>query len=100
KPKATPQWSLKAEGPPALREAKGAAVWEQKYQLEPHKEGKHAVELPPLRYRSGGDPWQAVSWAPVAVLITTELKTAEPGAARDITSIEDVPPAEPERGWL
>src|SRR5262245_18286889 len=62
KPKATPQWSLKAEGPPVLHEAKGKgeAVWEQKYQLEPHKEGEHLVELPPLRYRTGAGEWHKV----------------------------------------
>jgi hypothetical protein len=100
KPKATPQWSLKAEGPPVLHEAKGDAVWEQKYQLEPHKEGEHLVELPPLRYRTGAGEWRKAVWQPVKVRVTTEIKTAEPGAARDITSIEEVPPAEPARGWL
>src|SRR5205085_2651081 len=40
KPKATPKWSLKADGPPTLREKdKSEAVWEQKYQLEPHDKG-------------------------------------------------------------
>src|SRR5262249_5079691 len=101
KPKATPQWSLKADGPPALREKdKGEAVWEQKYQLEPHKEGEHLVELPPLRYRSGDGEWQKVSWQPVKSRAPREPKPAEPGAARDITSIEELPPAEPARGWL
>jgi hypothetical protein len=101
KPKATPKWSLKAEGGPTLREKdKGEAVWEQKYQLEPHDQGEHLVELPPLRYRTGDGEWQKVVWQPVKVRVTTEIKTAEPGAARDITSIEELPPAEPARGWL
>jgi hypothetical protein len=100
KPKATPLWSLKPEGPPVLHEAKGDAVWEQKYRLEPHNKGEHLVELPPLRYRTGAGEWKQVRWKPVKVQVTTEIKTAEPGAARDITSIEDVPPAEPAPGWL
>lgn len=58
------------------------------------------VELPPLRYRTGAGQWQPVSWQPVKVRVTTEIKNAEPGAARDITSIEKLPAIEPSRGWL
>jgi hypothetical protein len=98
--KATPLWSLEPKGPPRASEAKGAAVWEQEYVLTPHKEGEHLIELPPLRYRTGEGEWRSVTWKPVKVRVTTEIAKVEPSSARDITAIEDVPAAEPARGWL
>jgi hypothetical protein len=96
KPKSTPQWTLEAKGPPR----KGGALWEQEYRLGPIQPGEYAVELPPLRYRSGGGEWQTVSWKPVPVRVRTSIKKAEPASARDITAIEDVPGVEPGHGWL
>lgn len=98
--KATPLWSLEPKGPPQISAARGASVWEQDYVLAPHKEGEHAVELPPLRYRSGAGDWRPVTWKPVKVRISTEIAKVEPSSARDITAIEDVPAVGPARGWL
>ncbi len=96
KAKSTPQWTLEPKG--AAR--KGEASWEQDYLLGPLQAGEYAVELPPLRYRSGGGGWKEVRWKPVPVRVGTSIKKAEPASARDITAIEDVPGREAARGWL
>jgi hypothetical protein len=102
RPKSAPQWSLKARGEPVRRVAqeKGAAVWEQEYELDPEQPGEHAVELPALRYRLGEEDWREVRLGPVKLRFTTSIKKAEPGAAREITGVEDVPEVPPGQGWL
>lgn len=101
KPAAADSWALEGQGGPTVRElkGKGEVVWERAYLLVPHEPGKHAVELPPLRYRSGGGRWHEVKWKPLPIEVSTQIRKAEPASAQDITGPEEVPPG-PSYHWL
>ncbi len=102
KVKSTPAWTLEEKGPPVTRAGrdKGGVVWEQEYVLTPWQPGEHAIELPPLRYRSGAGEWHKVAWKPLTLRVRTQVKKAEPGSARDITPPEEVPGGAARHGWL
>jgi hypothetical protein len=102
KPRMTDLWVLERKGAAraSVHPDNGEAIWEQDLLLAPRQPGDQTVELPALRYRSGGGPWKKVVWAPLTVRITTRIATADPTSARDITGTEDLPPAAPRGGWL
>jgi hypothetical protein len=88
-------WKGIAAGPAILTTlADGKARWQQEFELEPLQPGQHDLKLEPLRFREDDGPWREVTWKPLPVRVTTQIKQADIGAARDITSIEEVP-AEP-----
>jgi hypothetical protein len=95
---ASPAWRARPAGPGTTAPlAGGRARWRQEVELEPLQKGKQPVQLGPLRYREAGGPWQPVAWKPIPVVVTTEVARPDVGDARDITSIEELPP---DRTWL
>jgi hypothetical protein len=74
----------------------GGLRWRQTLTLAPVMPGEAKVELSPLVYRDGaGDP-QSVAFKPFTVPVVTQIKTADPALARDITATEELP-APPDR---
>jgi hypothetical protein len=92
---------LESKARPVIRAVNGGpAVWEQELLLTPLQPGKHALTLPSLRYRSGEEKWNEVSWQPITVTVSTRIQKAEPSAARDITAIEELPAPQRGHSWL
>jgi hypothetical protein len=78
--------------------------WHKVYQLAPLKPGTHLLKLPNLRYGDGAGDDTEVRWEPLTVYVTTRVAKADVSEARDITTIEEVPPpaaaAETDLVWL
>jgi hypothetical protein len=97
---ASAAWSAAPASPVTTRLPDGRVRWRQTVELEPLQKGKLPLPLEPLRYRAGGGGWQEVAWKPFAVVVTTEIPKADIGEARDITTIEELPPESPWSIWL
>jgi hypothetical protein len=78
----------------------GRARWQQEFDLEPLQPGQHDLKLEPLRFREGDSSWQEVTWKPLPVLITTNIRKADLGEAHDIPPIEEVPRGPALPAWL
>src|SRR5262249_12377974 len=79
---------------------RGKERWEATFLLTPLQPGKHPLHLPSLHYRSGSTRTKVERPGPIWIEVITRVKKAEPGAARDITSIEELPALEPSGSWL
>lgn len=80
----------------------GRVRWRQTLKLAPQAPGEQKLELTALVFRDGDSDSQTIAWKPFTVPVETQIKDADPGKIRDITSTED-PPAPPESAipvWL
>lgn len=68
---------------------------ERRYYLEPLGKPEEALDLqlPPLRLSEDGQPERRVTWQPIRMRITTQIKEATLSAMRPGTGPEEVPPA-------
>ena len=86
--------AIKVRGRPApamMANGKDRLRWQQTFQLEPLVPGNHVVQLNPLEYREKPGDWQRITWRPIPVKVTTQIKSADPEDIRDITDIEELP---------
>lgn len=97
----TPGWRQRfaVEGWETSTLEDGRVRRQQTYRLSPWTLGEAPVLLAPVRYRTDRTMgvWEELTWKPLAVLVTTEVRTPDLGEARGVTGMETLPPEEPSR---
>lgn len=84
---------IKVRGQPApliMPNGKDRLRWQQTFHLEPLVPGNHAIQIEPLEYREKPGEWKKVTWRPVSIKVTTQVKSADAEDIRDITDIEEL----------
>jgi hypothetical protein len=86
--------AIKVRGRPApaiTANGKDRLRWQQTFHLEPLVPGNHLVQFNVLEYREKPGDWRKITWRPVPVKVTTQIKSADAEDIRDITDIEALP---------
>jgi hypothetical protein len=93
----SPTWNVReASAAVTVPLPDGRVRWRQRFALIPLDKGEQPLPLAPLRYREQTGDWHTANWKPIPVTVTTAVRRADLGEARDITDIEHLPPV---RSW-
>ncbi len=100
-PRPTDGWQLEAVGPPKVTTGEdGQTRWEQLFKATPLQPGQYPLTMPKVEYSEKDGAPQPVTWQPLAIQITTRVAKVDLSEARDLTGIEELPPAVvPEPPW-
>jgi hypothetical protein len=89
------EWLVEPKSPPDTRRLEdGKWRWSYTLLIEPNQKDELKLPIPALKYREGNGKWKDVNWDPVSVVVTTQIPKADASLAKDITGIEEVPPAD------
>jgi hypothetical protein len=93
---------LSSSAPEPKMQETGRMRWQQTLTLAPLAPGEQKLELTSLVFHDVDADPRTIAWKSFTVLVSTQIKDADPTQIRDITATED-PPAAPERTmpvWL
>lgn len=91
-------WRLYKKTPLGKRAADKGDVWHQTFWLAPLSPGDVTLQVEPWPIDAGKGTRRVIAWDPIKLKVTTVVTEVDVAKARDITSIEELPPAP--SGWL
>jgi hypothetical protein len=92
----SPAWQVE---PGPAEASKDAARWARSFVINPLAPGQQVLQIEPFRYREKAGPWSTVTWKPILVNVNTQITEADASKLRDITNIEELPPAPSVWDW-
>jgi hypothetical protein len=92
-------WLIGKRTPHISRLEDGRERWQLTMSVEPTQPQEQVLQLPALKYRENGGPWQNVVWDPIPVSVTTSIQKPDVSQLKDVPGIEELPPG-PGPWWV